>query len=324
MEKESNVSDYLYGLTGHGFEINIVFVCFVVLIVFSSAILNSLLIAVITKTKILHTPTNSMIISMATAEILYVTVVCPFIVTRRFSQKWVHSDAFCTINACLSSIFNTTIFLSLMMIAIERCVAVSKPLQYSNFMTPLKTGIMIGYAWVHGVLSSTIPLIALGSYRYKSSKGICMIKWDDNVTFQLIQAAFSIFAPSIIIILCLIQIYREALERHRIFAIVPIAQIGSDRQFINYRRTTLKAVRTLYVLTAVFVVLHFPSVLVEACSKVTTVPYNIIAIIDMVSNLTHITNPIIIIILNKKFKETLLDLYIRCCHRMVQPGSSEL
>ncbi|XDV54612.1 hypothetical protein PO909_022861 [Leuciscus waleckii] len=124
------------------YEYNIMYV-FVSLLSAWTVFLNLLVIVSISHFKKLHTPTNLIILSLAVADLL-MGLVMPIDATRHIETCWYFGDTFCKLFIIILGLVFSASLSNLVLIAVDRYVAVCHPLQYPQKITTTKT---LGFAW---------------------------------------------------------------------------------------------------------------------------------------------------------------------------------
>ncbi|XDV21768.1 hypothetical protein PO909_026789 [Leuciscus waleckii] len=105
--------------------------------------LNLLVIISISHFKKLHTPTNLIILSLAVADML-LGVLLPVEGSRQIETCWYFGDTFCKLFLIIFGLVFSGSLSNLVLIAVDRYVAVCHPLQYPQKITTTKT---LGFAW---------------------------------------------------------------------------------------------------------------------------------------------------------------------------------
>ncbi|XP_048841716.1 trace amine-associated receptor 1-like [Brienomyrus brachyistius] len=125
---------------------------------------NLLVIVTISLFRQLHTATNYLILSLATADLLLGVVVMPPSMVRSVETCWYFGNAFCRIHSSTDFTLSHASILHLTLISIERYYAVCQPFQYSSRIST----------------STIVPLIII-SWTVSSFFGFGMIFQDGNI-----------------------------------------------------------------------------------------------------------------------------------------------
>ncbi|XP_055063776.2 trace amine-associated receptor 13c-like [Misgurnus anguillicaudatus] len=127
-------------------ENKIMYVFFSLLSVWT-VFLNLLVIISISHFKKLHTPTNMLILSLAVADLLVGLIVMPLEAIRFIETCWYFGDTICRLFILIMGLLLSTSLSNLVLIAVDRYVAVCHPLLYPQKMTMTRTIIMIYVSW---------------------------------------------------------------------------------------------------------------------------------------------------------------------------------
>ncbi|XP_066506564.1 trace amine-associated receptor 13c-like [Hoplias malabaricus] len=101
--------------------------------------LNLLVIISISHFKQLHTPTNLIILSLAVADFLVGLFVMPMDIMQLMDSCWHLGTIACYISPIISFVSLYGSLYSLILIAVDRYIAITNPLQYSSHITLHKT-----------------------------------------------------------------------------------------------------------------------------------------------------------------------------------------
>ncbi|XP_073771301.1 trace amine-associated receptor 13c-like [Danio rerio] len=139
--------------------------------------LNLLVIISISHFKKLHTPTNMIILSLAVNDLL-IGVVMPIEAIRQTETCWYFGNIFCGLYLLFISLLMSASLSNLVLIAVDRYVAVCHPLLYPQKITITKTLMIICLSWVWLSAYSIALLINNGyfdtSHRSDECYGECL------------------------------------------------------------------------------------------------------------------------------------------------------
>uniref|UniRef100_A0A8C1IEJ3 G-protein coupled receptors family 1 profile domain-containing protein n=1 Tax=Cyprinus carpio TaxID=7962 RepID=A0A8C1IEJ3_CYPCA len=142
-------------------EYNIMYMFFSLLSAWT-VFLNLLVIISISHFKKLHTPTNLIILSLAVADML-VGLVMPIEAIYLIEMCWYFGDTFCGLYSIFFAMLLSASLSNLVLIAVDRYVAVCHPLLYPQKITMTKTLISICLSWV---FSSTYKCSVMMSFAW--------------------------------------------------------------------------------------------------------------------------------------------------------------
>ncbi|XP_056323215.1 trace amine-associated receptor 13c-like [Danio aesculapii] len=130
--------------SSHGYIIIYVFVS---LLSAWTVFLNLLVIISISHFKKLHTPTNMIILSLSVTD-LFIGLVMPIEAIRLIEKCWYFGDTFCGLYLFFVTLLLAASLSNLILIAVDRYVAVCHPLLYPQKITITKTLMSICLSWV--------------------------------------------------------------------------------------------------------------------------------------------------------------------------------
>ncbi|XP_038869897.1 trace amine-associated receptor 5-like [Salvelinus namaycush] len=109
--------------------------------------LNVLVIISISHFKQLHTPTNLLILSLAVSDLLVGLIVIPVMTVAIIEPCWVFGEYFCAFLLYITCLCTSLSLGSLVLISIDRYVAVCDPLMYNSKITITRVMCCISITW---------------------------------------------------------------------------------------------------------------------------------------------------------------------------------
>ncbi|XDV54618.1 hypothetical protein PO909_022867 [Leuciscus waleckii] len=234
------------------YEYNIIYVFFSLLSAWT-VFLNLLVIISISHFKKLHTPTNLIILSLAVADLLVGLIVMPVDAIKLIETCWYFGDTLCDLFMIIMGLLISTSICNLVLIAVDRYVAVCHPLQYPQKITTTKTLISICVCWF---FSSTYNIGYLISGRYFESSqrpDVCHGKCYLIISFSWIYTdlLFSFLLPCTLIIVLYLRIFYVAHQQVKLLNSLikggKCVTEGSVR-----RKSERKAAMTLGIIVTVY------------------------------------------------------------------------
>ncbi|XP_066506553.1 trace amine-associated receptor 6-like [Hoplias malabaricus] len=123
-----------------------------------TVVLNMLVIISISHFKQLHTPTNLLILSLAVADLLVGMFVMPVNIMQLMDSCWYLGKMACSVIPLISFLAIGASILSLVLIAVDRYIAVCDPLLYHTRVTVSKMSICLTLCWFSCLIYNTIIL----------------------------------------------------------------------------------------------------------------------------------------------------------------------
>uniref|UniRef100_A0AAQ6IJU4 G-protein coupled receptors family 1 profile domain-containing protein n=1 Tax=Anabas testudineus TaxID=64144 RepID=A0AAQ6IJU4_ANATE len=216
--------------------------------------LNLFVIISICHFRQLHTSTNLLLLSLAVSDFLVGLIVMPFQILL-LEPCWFLGDLVCVL-------FNFPLFITvcasvvnMVLISVDRYVAICDPLHYSAKVTANRVRISVLLCWIYSVFYSFLflPENLRQPGRYNSCYGECVININGAVDLVL---GFIIPISSIIILY--MRVFVVAVSQARSMR-SHIAAVKLQRSVtVTVKKSELKAARTLGVVVAVFLICYCP------------------------------------------------------------------
>ncbi|XP_065121566.1 trace amine-associated receptor 13c-like [Paramisgurnus dabryanus] len=234
-------------------EYNIMYVFFSLLSVWT-VFLNLLVIISISHFKKLHNPTNMLILSLAVADLLVGLIVMPLEAIRLIETCWYYGETICSLFLIIMGLLICTSLSNLVLIAVDRYVAVCQPLLYPQKITTTKTIMIICVSWFC-TSAYNISIVITTSQTNYTCKGECtfMLTFDWKITDLFV----SFLLPCTIIITLYLRIFYVA--HHQVKVINSLMRSGKHLTEGSVRRKSeSKAALTLGIIMTVYLFCWIP------------------------------------------------------------------
>ncbi|XP_078030357.1 trace amine-associated receptor 13c-like [Epinephelus lanceolatus] len=212
--------------------------------------LNLLVIISISHFKQLHTPTNFLLLSLAVSD--FIVGLLMFFQIMRIDGCWFLGDLMCVINIVLSFIITSSSVGTMVLISVDRYVAICDPLLYSTKVTVRRVRICVCLCWGCSVLYDSLILKdnLKQPGRYHSCSGECVIAL--NYIAGVVDLILTFIGPVTVIITLYVRVFVVAVSQARAMRshIAAVTRQGSVKGTAN--KSELKAARTLGVVVVVF------------------------------------------------------------------------
>lgn len=177
---------------------------------------NLLVIVAVVPSPTLRSPTHSLIVNLAVADLLLGITVLPLSATRElYAGAWILGPSLCSIWTSLDVLCCTASILSLCGISVDRYIGVSRPLAYSRILTKRRARVLITVIWTLALAISIAPPLG-----WKEDTPVEDLENDCQVNKQLgyviFSACGSFYIPALVIIVLYFLVYRAAI-RHSMF-----------------------------------------------------------------------------------------------------------
>ncbi|XP_043106836.1 trace amine-associated receptor 13c-like [Puntigrus tetrazona] len=254
--------------------------------------LNLLVIISISHFKKLHTPTNLIILSLAVADML-LGLVMPIEATRLIETCWYFGETFCGLYSIFIAMLLSASLSNLVLIAVDRYVAVCHPLQYPQKITMTKTLISICLSWVCSSAYNAAFVINITDVCYGECSVLMGFAW--RVTDLIMSFIF----PCILIISFYLRIF--FVEHRQVKVINSLMKSGRCVNEGSLRRKSeSKAALTLGIIVTVYLLCYIPYYI---CS-ITVISSTAIHILTWVMYFNSGLNPMIYALFYAWFKKT--------------------
>ncbi|XP_035391872.1 trace amine-associated receptor 6-like [Electrophorus electricus] len=242
--------------TGPG---NIILFIFLFCISVCTVFLNFLVILSISHFKQLHTPTNLLILSLAVADLL-MGFVMPVNTMQLRDSCWYLGKMACTVFFVINWISASASVCYMVLIAVDRYIAISDPLLYSTKVTVCKMSLFIILGWSFSLLYILIFLYfndhLLPSQILSRCHGECILIVKSSwVTIDLV---ISFICPCSVILILYSIIF--TLARRQAKAVRSVLNATSNRHRDKVSKSSnSKAAKTLGIVVCVYLALWIPS-----------------------------------------------------------------
>ncbi|XP_078725533.1 trace amine-associated receptor 365-like [Lampetra fluviatilis] len=231
---------------------------------------NLLVVASIALFRQLQTRTNAFTLSLAVADLLVGLLVMPFSAMRSLYGCWFFGRTFCKVHTCLDVLLSTASIAHLGAIAFDRHTAICDPLRYHQRLTAGRAAALVALCWVGSALLAVGPIllgwntVGIEELVASSCPDACVLLM--NAPFAIAAATYSFFAPSFVMVVTYMRIYRVALRQARaVRNVVPVSSVAWEHSDINSRpekrtdqRRDRSATKTLGIIMGAFVTCWLP------------------------------------------------------------------
>ena len=249
--------------------------------------LNMLLIVVVLITEKLRKTTNYIIVSMTGADLLVGLVSEPIWAL----VLWVDGNTYLTVAKFVVHFSLMSSVTHLLVLTLERTIAVLKPLHYRAWVTRAKLRITIACAWLWSLFAASLQFIWFGYSYY------LFLVWTGFIVFVIVAVLNCVLLLSL-------KNYTNAL---RAFSSTECPAVRNAKRREG-RKTILVAIFTL-----LFAICVLPTVFSETLCYTNVITQKTKNFINLLFFLYPIINPIIFMIREKKFRSAVKPktLYVR-------------
>ena len=190
---------------------------------------NMLVIVAVLTNATLRSPTHSLIVNLAVADLLLGVTVLPLSAVRELSGVWLMGSSLCSIWTALDVLCCTASILSLCVISVDRYIGVSRPLAYSRILTKRRARWLIVGIWTLALVISIGPPLGWKEDQQngeeESDVSECHV--NKQLGYVIFSACGSFYLPALVILALYAQVYRAAV-RHSTFLLSGSRVTSSD------------------------------------------------------------------------------------------------
>ncbi|KAK2814446.1 hypothetical protein Q5P01_000452 [Channa striata] len=254
-----------------------------------TVVLNLLVIISISHFRQLHTPTNLLLLSLAVSDFLVGFLVMPFHILLT-EPCWFLGDLVCVLYYCLTFITVYASVLNMVLISVDRYVAICYPLHYSTRITQRRVRICVLLCWIYSFIYSFIFIFdnLKQPGRYNSCYGQCVI-----IVIGAVDVVFGFIFPISNIVILYLRVFVVAVSQARAMRSHITAVKLQSSVTVTVKKSELKAARTLGVVVAVFFVCYCPYYCVSLSGSILIFGYSTNVFLVFLVYFNSCLNPLI-------------------------------
>uniref|UniRef100_A0AAZ3RRJ6 G-protein coupled receptors family 1 profile domain-containing protein n=1 Tax=Oncorhynchus tshawytscha TaxID=74940 RepID=A0AAZ3RRJ6_ONCTS len=223
--------------------------------------LNLLVIISISHFKQLHTPTNLLILSLAASDLLVGLIVIPVMTVAIMESCWGFVGYFCVFQFYITFLCTTLSLGNLVLISIDRYVAVCDPLLYHSKITITGTICCISITWCCCIIYDAVIIQNFVNVQTPSRcLTECVIV--EGITWvNIIYIVFIMVVPCSIIITLYLKIFVVARSQARKVFSKEVASV-SGFETVSANKSEIKAAKTLAIVVFTYLISWIPSLFI--------------------------------------------------------------
>ncbi|XP_058246953.1 trace amine-associated receptor 13c-like [Hemibagrus wyckioides] len=219
---------------------------------------NLLVIISVLHFKHLHTPTNTLVLSLAVTDFLIAVFVMPFVFIWSIESCWIFKTDFCISFFLTAGLLMNISIYNIALIAVDRYVALSNPFLYTNTISRRTMCIVVYSNWCVSLAYNTTLYYFTGNLRgFVLCPGECLLILDE--VWSVIDLVYSFIFPLSVIIILYTQVFVIA-KKHA----TAIRELNNHTRPKTQKITShsmkseRKAAKVLGILVSVFLVCLLP------------------------------------------------------------------
>ncbi|XP_030580240.1 trace amine-associated receptor 13c-like [Archocentrus centrarchus] len=282
-----------------------------------TVLLNLLVIISISHFRQLHTPTNLLLLSLAVAD-FFVGLLMFFQIVL-IDGCWFLGDLMCTLYQYLAFIITSASIGTMVIISLDRYIAICYPLHYSTKVTQERIKVCICLCWICSVIFQT--LIVKDNLkqpgRFNSCSGECVFVV--NYIAGIFDVIFSFILPITVIVVLYLRVFVVAVSQARAMR----SQLAVRHQqlvTVTAKKSELKAARTLGVVVVVFLICMCPYYCVALTGQDNVLNASSSAFVICLVYFNSCLNPIIYVFFYPWFRKS---IKLIATLQILQPDSCE-
>ncbi|XP_015260361.1 PREDICTED: melanopsin-like [Cyprinodon variegatus] len=173
---------------------------------------NALVIYVFCRSKTLQSPSNLLVVNLAMADFLMSVTQSPVFFVASLHRRWVFGEFACELYAFCGALFGITSMMTLTAIAVDRCLAITRPLVLLGGVSRRRLCVVVMGVWVYSLGWSLPPFFGWSAYIPEGLQTSC--SWDYMSftvtvrTYTIFLFVFVFFIPLAVIAICYLAIFR--------------------------------------------------------------------------------------------------------------------
>uniref|UniRef100_A0A3P8YFU5 G-protein coupled receptors family 1 profile domain-containing protein n=1 Tax=Esox lucius TaxID=8010 RepID=A0A3P8YFU5_ESOLU len=225
------------------------------------AFLNLLVIISISKFKQLHTPTNLLILSLAVSDLLVGLIVIPAMTVSIMEPCWGGGGYFCALLLFINILCSSSSLGNLVLISIDRYVAVCDPLVYHSKITIRRTICCIFITWICCVINDAVVIETYINVQVPSRCVEECFFAEGDFLVRTIDVAISLVVPFSIIMILYLKIFIVATSQARKISSNGFTDVSAVKT-VQANKSERKAAKTLGIVVFNYLICWNPLIYV--------------------------------------------------------------
>ncbi|KAM4052188.1 melanopsin-B-like [Anomaloglossus baeobatrachus] len=258
----------------------------------------------------LRTAPNYFIMNLAISDLLMSATQAPVCFMNSFNRQWILDGIACNIYAFCGALFGITSMMTLLAIAVDRYLVITKPLQSIQWSSKKRTMQVIVLVWLYSLMWSMAPLLGWSSYVPEGLMISCT--WDyvtsttANKSYTMMLCCCVFFIPLIVILNCYLLMFLAIRSTSR--NVQKLASCGRQSLLSPSIKNEWKMAKIAFVIITVYVLSWSPyacvTLIAWAGHGKSLTPYSK-TVPAVIAKASAIYNPIIYGIIHPKYRETI-------------------
>nr|DBA28809.1 TPA: hypothetical protein GDO54_009105 [Pyxicephalus adspersus] len=248
--------------------------------------------------------------NLAVSDLLMSSTQAPICFLNSFNRQWILGEIACNIYAFCGALFGITSMMTLLAIAVDRYLVITKPLQSIQWSSKKRTLQVIALVWLYSLMWSMAPLLGWSSYVPEGLMISCT--WDytsattANKMYTMMLCCFVFFIPLLVISQCYLLMFLAIRSTSR--NVQKLGSCGRQSYLTSTIRNEWKMAKIAFVIITVYVLSWSPyacvTLIAWAGHGKSLTPYSK-TVPAVIAKASAIYNPIIYGIIHPKYRETI-------------------
>ncbi|XP_042162309.1 trace amine-associated receptor 13c-like [Oncorhynchus tshawytscha] len=274
--------------------------------------LNLLVIISISHFKQLHTTTNLLILSLAVSDLLVGLIVIPVMTVAIMEPCWGFGEYFCVFHIYIACLCNSLSLGNLVLISIDRYVAVCDPFLYHSKITITRIIFCISITWCCCIIYRAANINYFVNVQVPSRCVKECTTFEGSIWVNITDLVITMVVPCSVIITLYLKIFVVARSQARKVFTKEAASVSGVKT-VQANKSERKAAKTLSIVVFNYLICWIPSLFVFLFFNFLS-DYLFAYFISFLKFVNSLINPIIYAFLYPWFKVTaklILTLKIR-------------
>lgn len=267
---------------------------------------NAMVIYVFCRSRPLRTPGNMLVVNLAVSDLFMSLTQSPVFFVASLHGQWVFGELACELYAFCGGLFGICSMMTLTAIAVDRCLAITRPFALMGQVSQGRTGIVLALVWFYAVGWSLPPFFGWSAYVPEGLQTSC--SWDymsftpSVRTYTILLFIFVFFTPLSIIAACYLAIF-QAIRKTQ----MEVRRLNSSEthKILDCIKTEWKMAKVALLVIFLFVISWSPYSVVALTATAgyahVLTPY-MNSIPAVIAKASAIHNPIIYAITHPKYR----------------------
>ncbi|XP_027131849.1 trace amine-associated receptor 13c-like [Larimichthys crocea] len=277
--------------------------------------LNMLVIVSISHFRQLHTPTNALLLSLAVADLVVGLLVMPIEGLRYMETCWLLGRLMCALTPYVSYCLLSASVGNMVLISIDRYLAICDPLLYSTKITLKRVKVSICSCWTGSIIYN--GLILLDHIRqpdkFTSCHGECVVVISH--ISGTVDLFFTFVGPCTVMVVLYMRVFVVAVSQVRVIRLQTAATAAPTA-----KKSERKAAVTLGIVIAVFLMCFCPYYYPAFAGEDTSNSLSYFAVVSWIMLINSCVNPLIYALFYPWFRKAIKLIFTL---RILQPHSRE-